>query len=111
MSCRFHADRPRGRKTDPVLRLRPPLPRSATSRCPAQYEVFVLSDQRDCPNRKLLVGVKTMNWKKFNVLGRDWIENSFKTLVDRKSREQHHDQRRLAEQRTTKHRVQARKSC
>jgi hypothetical protein len=52
-----------------------------------------------------------MNWKKFSVFGQDWLENSFKALVDRKSREQHRDERRLAEQRTTKHRFQAKKSC
>jgi hypothetical protein len=32
-------------------------------------------------------------------------------LVDRSMREQHREERRLAEQRATKHRFQARKSC
>jgi hypothetical protein len=32
-------------------------------------------------------------------------------FVDRKIREQRHKERRLAEQRTTKHQLQARKSC
>ena len=52
-----------------------------------------------------------MNWTKFHLFGRDWSENGFKTLVDRKSREQRREERRLGEQRTTKHRLQARKSC
>jgi hypothetical protein len=51
-----------------------------------------------------------MNWKKPHLFGR-WVEHSLKTLVDRKSREQRREERRLAEQRTTKHRFQARKSC
>jgi hypothetical protein len=52
-----------------------------------------------------------MNWKKFHLFRRGSIEDSFKTLVDRKSREQHREERRSAEHRTTKHRLQARKSC
>ena len=48
---------------------------------------------------------------KFLLFGRDEIENSFMRFVDRKIREQRKDERRLAEQRTTKHRFQARKSC
>jgi hypothetical protein len=63
------------------------------------------------PKGKAFREEKTMNWKKFQLFGRDWIENSFKPLVDRKNREQHRNERRLAEQRTTKHRLQARKSC
>ena len=39
------------------------------------------------------------------------IENSFMHFVDRSIREQRRDERRLAEQRTTKHRFQARNSC
>jgi hypothetical protein len=39
------------------------------------------------------------------------FENSFMHLVDRSIRKQRREQRRLAEQRATKHRLQARKSC
>jgi hypothetical protein len=48
---------------------------------------------------------------KFLLFGRDKIENSLMGFVDRKIGEQRRDERRLAEQRTTKHRFQARKSC
>ena len=48
---------------------------------------------------------------RFPLFGRDQIGNSFMHLVDRSIREQRRDERRLAEQRTTKHRFQARKSC
>jgi hypothetical protein len=48
---------------------------------------------------------------KFPLFGQDEIENSFMHLVDRSMREQHREERRLAEQRATKHRFQARKSC
>ena len=47
---------------------------------------------------------------KFLLFGRDKIENSLMGFVDRKIGEQRRDERRLAEQRTTKHRFQARKS-
>jgi hypothetical protein len=47
----------------------------------------------------------------FLLFGRDKIENSFMPFVDRKIREQRRDERRFAEQRATKHRFQARKSC
>jgi hypothetical protein len=50
-----------------------------------------------------------LNWEKLSVIGRD--RDSFKTLVDRKIRGQRRDERRLAEQRSTKHQLQARKSC
>jgi hypothetical protein len=39
------------------------------------------------------------------------IESSLQRLVDRKVREQRRNERRLAEQRTTKHQFQAIKSC
>ena len=52
-----------------------------------------------------------MNWHELHLFGRDRVEHSFKTMVGRKIREQRRDERRLAEQRTTKHRLQARKSC
>jgi len=48
---------------------------------------------------------------KFLLFGRGEIENSFMQFIDRKKREQRRDERQLAEQRTTKHRFQARKSC
>ncbi len=48
---------------------------------------------------------------KFLLFGRNELENSFMRFVDRKIREQRRDERRLAEQRTTRHRFQARKSC
>lgn len=48
---------------------------------------------------------------KFRLFGRNEIEKSFMHLVDRSIREQRRQQRRLVEQRATKHRLQARKSC
>jgi hypothetical protein len=48
---------------------------------------------------------------KFLLFGRDETENSLIRFVDRKISEQRRDERRLAEQRTTRYRVQARKSC
>jgi hypothetical protein len=53
---------------------------------------------------------KTMN-EKVPLIGRDWMQNSFKTLVYRHLRKQRRDERRLAEQRTTKHQFEASKSC
>ncbi|HEX9423292.1 MAG TPA: hypothetical protein VF899_08620 [Pyrinomonadaceae bacterium] len=47
----------------------------------------------------------------FLLFGRDEIENSFMHFIDRQIREQRRGERQLAEQRTTKHRFQARKSC
>jgi len=48
---------------------------------------------------------------KFPLFGQDQIENSFMHLVDRSIREQRREERRVAEQRATKHRFQARQSC
>jgi hypothetical protein len=48
---------------------------------------------------------------KFLLFSRDEIKNSLMRFVDRKIGQQRRDGRRLAEQRTTKHRIQARKSC
>jgi hypothetical protein len=56
------------------------------------------------------LGSKIINGK-FPLIGRSQIGNSFKTLVDRNIRERRRDERQLAEQRTTKHQFQARKSC
>ena len=50
-----------------------------------------------------------MNWGKLHLI--DWDRDSFKALVGRKMGERRRDKRRLAEQRTTKHQFQARKSC
>ena len=52
-----------------------------------------------------------MNYAKGHLLARDRIKYSFRTLVDRTLRERHHEERRLAEQRGTKHQFQARNSC
>ena len=60
---------------------------------------------------KLFLGLETMNWKELHLFGRDWVEHSFKRLVDRRIREGRREERRLAEQRTRTHRLQARKSC
>jgi hypothetical protein len=48
---------------------------------------------------------------KFLFFGRDETENSLMHFVDRKISEQRRNERRLAEQRTTKYRFHARKSC
>jgi hypothetical protein len=48
---------------------------------------------------------------KFLLFVRHEIENSLMRFVVRKIGEQRQEERRLAEQRTTKHRFQARKSC
>jgi hypothetical protein len=48
---------------------------------------------------------------KFLLFGRDEIDYSIMRFVDRKIREQRRDERRLAEQCTTKHQFQAIKSC
>jgi hypothetical protein len=48
---------------------------------------------------------------KFLLFGRHKIENNLMGFVDRKIGEQRRDELRLAEQRTTKHRFQAKKSC
>jgi len=52
-----------------------------------------------------------MNWQELHLFSRDWVEHSFKALVDRRIRERRGEERQLAEQRTTKHHFQARKSC
>jgi hypothetical protein len=41
----------------------------------------------------------------------DQLGNGFRTLIDRTIRERLRYERQLAEHRTTKHRLQARKSC
>jgi hypothetical protein len=50
-----------------------------------------------------------MNWKL--LFGHRWVDHSFGTLVNRKIRERRGEELRFAEQRITKHRLQAIKSC
>lgn len=45
------------------------------------------------------------------LFGRDRLQDISETLVDRQTRKYRRNERRLAEQRTTKHRFAARKSC
>ena len=52
-----------------------------------------------------------MNYAKGHLFPRARVEYSFRALVDRTIREQNREQRRLAEQRATKHQFQARNSC
>jgi hypothetical protein len=49
--------------------------------------------------------------EKFQLIGGGRIPGSFKNFVDRKIRERSRGERRLAEQRTTKHQLLARNSC
>ena len=49
--------------------------------------------------------------EKFLLIGRNWVTDSFKTFIDRKIHEGRRNERRLAEQRTTKHQLPARNSC
>ena len=49
--------------------------------------------------------------EKFPLIGSGRIPGSFKNLVDRKIRERSRAERRLAEERTTKHQLLARNSC
>lgn len=53
-----------------------------------------------------------MNWVQL-LFGRsqDQLGSDFRTLIDRKIRERRQNERGLAERRTTKHRLEARKSC
>ena len=52
-----------------------------------------------------------MNSEKGHSFARHRIQFSLRTLVDRTIREQRRAERRLAEQRATMHRFQARNSC
>jgi len=52
-----------------------------------------------------------MNREKLQSFSQGWIEHSFKALVDRNLRELRRAERQLADQRTTKHQLQARNSC
>src|SRR5262249_13034670 len=51
-----------------------------------------------------------MYWGKRHLIW-DPVQDAFKNLANRKIRERHRDERRLAEQQTTKHQLEARKSC
>src|SRR5215469_11171116 len=55
--------------------------------------------------------LRTMNIAKGHSFGRDRVGYNFRALVDRTLREQRCEERRLAEQRSTKHRFQATNSC
>jgi hypothetical protein len=48
---------------------------------------------------------------KFPLIGPGRVQDGFKTLVYRQMRKEGRDQRRLTEQRATKHQLKARKSC
>jgi hypothetical protein len=48
---------------------------------------------------------------KLLLFGRDQIESNFKRLIDCEIHKLRRDERRLAEQRITKHRLKARNSC
>jgi hypothetical protein len=52
-----------------------------------------------------------MNSAKGHSFVRDRVGFSFRALVDRTIREQHREERQLAEQRATKHQFHARNSC
>jgi hypothetical protein len=52
-----------------------------------------------------------MNLGQLHLRGEDRLGDDFSTLIDRKIREWRQSERRLAEFRSTKHRLEARKSC
>jgi hypothetical protein len=52
-----------------------------------------------------------MNWARSHLFVGHPVERSFTALVNRTFREQRCEERRLAEQRTRQHTLQARKSC
>ncbi len=52
-----------------------------------------------------------MNYGKGHLFARERIPYNFEALVDRTIREQHGEERRLAERRATKHQFHARNSC
>jgi hypothetical protein len=56
------------------------------------------------------VGGKTMQWGKLHLIG-DQVQDNFKTLVTREIRKRRRNERQLAEHRTVKHQIRARKSC
>ncbi|SRR6266487_2677903 len=75
-------------------------------------------DRRRDSKREGVSSYRLVNYREARIVNReelhfgwDWVQDSFKTLVDRKIRERRRDERRLAQQRTTKHQLQARNSC
>jgi hypothetical protein len=52
-----------------------------------------------------------MQWGKLHLICSDQVQDNFKTLVTREIRKRRGDERQLAEHRTLKHQIQARKSC
>lgn len=52
-----------------------------------------------------------MNSENIRLFSRDWVERRFRALVDRTIRDRHREELRFTEQRTTSHRLKARKSC
>ena len=62
-------------------------------------------------NANRLSESQTMNALNGHLFARGRVQYSFRALVDRTIREQHREQRRLAEQRATKHQFPARNSC
>ena len=52
-----------------------------------------------------------MNYAKGHLFARTRVEFSFRALVDRTISEQNREERRLSEQRPTKHQFRARNSC
>ena len=52
-----------------------------------------------------------MNYAKGHLFARGRVGFSFRALVDQTIREQNREERRLAEQRATKHQFRARNSC
>ena len=82
-----------------------------TSRCRVQSEVSVFEHQSHCRNAKFSSKPTPMNSKKPHPVVDYRVERTLKTLVDRTIRKQRREERRLAEQRTTKYRFQARQSC
>ncbi len=52
-----------------------------------------------------------MNWATFHLNGRNQLDGIFMALVNRETRKRRRNERRFAEQRTTRHQIQARNSC
>ncbi len=52
-----------------------------------------------------------MSWGQLLWAGQHHLGTGFKIFVDRTIRERRQNERQLAERRTTKHRLEARKSC
>src|SRR5436190_23738744 len=58
-----------------------------------------------------LAELQRMKYAKDHLLARNRIDYSFRALIGRTIRQQRREERRLAEQRATTHRFQARNSC